>query len=177
MRPLHAMPRVPLAPNNDAFARLPPELSNQFFEDPDFIPQLVDLLLYHVVGDLLLAAALESDPGLADLVVIALNGERLFFASPPLAVNESFVVDGDNILSNGVVHIIDNVLLPSWIFFSLDDQIFFSNADLSTLFSLLNLAEIDSSLPSAVTVVGATNDAFDLLDPAFLACLQTACLN
>jgi transforming growth factor-beta-induced protein len=166
-------PLTLFAPNNEAFAALDSELRFQLFENDEFIPQLEDLLLFHVVFGLLLAEALESDPGIDDLVFIALNGEPLFFASPPLTVNtDNNVVDGDNIVSNGVVHIIDGVLLPIWVFNSLTD--FVNSADdLSTLFSLLVLAEIDLSGPSAVTVVGPTNDAFALLDPEVVAFLQT----
>jgi transforming growth factor-beta-induced protein len=160
-------PLTLFAPNNEAFADVPTDIFNQLFFDNDFIPQLVDLLLYHVVGGLFLAADLQVTPTL-----FPLNGEALFVDFLPLTVDGNNVVDGDNIVSNGVVHIIDGVLSPSWVFNSLEDRIFFAD-DLSTLFSLLVVAGIDLSGPSALTVVGPTNDAFDLLDPAFVELLLT----
>jgi transforming growth factor-beta-induced protein len=166
-------PLTLFAPDNEAFADVPADIANQLFLDDDFIPQLVDLLLYHVLGGEFLAAELELTTSL-----FALNVEELFFASPPLTVNGNNVVSGNNIVSNGVVHIIDAVLIPSWVFNSLTDRInsatdIFGDADLSTLSSLLVVAGIDLSGPSALTVVGPTNAAFDLLGPAELARLIT----
>jgi transforming growth factor-beta-induced protein len=87
-------------------------------------------------------------------------------------VNENNVVDGDNFVSNGVVHVIDGVLLPTWILTAL--KIASSLIMISTLFSLL-MTEIDLSDPAAdpVTVVGPTNDAFALLDTADLEFLTS----
>jgi hypothetical protein len=96
----------------------------------------------------------------------------LWYGMLPLTVNGNDVVDGDNIASNGVVHKIDGVFLPSWVCRSLGDRVNVA-ADLSTLFSFLVLAGIDLSGPSALTVVGPTNEAFGLLETTFVAFLQT----
>jgi transforming growth factor-beta-induced protein len=148
------------APNNDAFDKVPPEILDQLFFDDNFIPQLQDLLLLHAIPDFLTVAELELAP-----VVIGLNGEEVSIEFPPLTVKGNNVVDGDNSQFDGIVHIIDGVLIPSWVFNSLADRVF-ANDDLSTLFSLLVMAGIDLSGPAALTVVGPTNDAFGLLDPA-----------
>ena len=91
-----------------------------------------------------------------------------------LLYHENNVVDSDNFVSNGIVHVIDGVLLPLWVLSSLTDHVF-ENFDISTLFSLLVLTGIDLSYPAAdpVTVAGPTNDAFDLLDPAVVEFLTT----
>jgi transforming growth factor-beta-induced protein len=167
-------PLTLFAPDNEAFADVPADIFNQLFFDDDFIPQLVDLLLYHVLGGQFLAAELELTPTL-----FPINGEELVSGTSPVTVDGNNVVSGDNTVSNGVVHIIDAVLIPSWVFNSLADRVFTSVdpitsvADLSTLFSLLVVAGIDLSGPSALTVVGPTNAAFDLVDPGELARLIT----
>ena len=153
-------PLTLFAPNNDAFAAVPTDIADQLFNDDNFIPQLVDLLLLHVIEGRFLAADLTLSP-----IIFGLNGEQVFINSSPLTVNDNNVVDGDNIVSNGVVHVIDGVLLPTWVSNSLADRVI-ADTDLSTLLSLLVLASIDLSGPSALSVVGPTNAAFDLLDPA-----------
>jgi transforming growth factor-beta-induced protein len=155
------------APSNDAFAALSPEFANQLLIDDNFIPQLQDLLLLHIISGRFLAADLAMAP-----VISGFNGEQVVIKSSPLTVNDNNVVDGDNIVSNGVVHVIDGVLIPIWVFNSLADRVF-ADTDLSILFSLLVLASIDLSGPSALTVVGPTNDAFGLLDSATVTFLTS----
>jgi transforming growth factor-beta-induced protein len=162
-------PLTLFAPNNDAFAAVSADIAQKLFNETDFIPQLVDLLLLHVIAGSFPAAALTLSP-----ILFGLNGEEVFIDFPPLSVNLNNVVDGDNFVSNGVVHVIDGVLIPSWVPNSLQDRVF-ADDDLSTLYRLLVLTDIDLSDPAAnpVTVVGPTNDAFDLLDPAVLEFLMT----
>jgi transforming growth factor-beta-induced protein len=162
-------PLTLFAPNNDAFAAVSADIAQKLFNETDFIPQLVDLLLLHVIAGSFPAAALTLSP-----ILFGLNGEEVFIDFPPLSVNLNNVVDGDNFVSNGVVHVIDGVLIPSWVPNSLQDRVF-AYDDLSTLYRLLVLTDIDLSDPAAnpVTVVGPTNDAFDLLDPAVLEFLMT----
>jgi uncharacterized surface protein with fasciclin (FAS1) repeats len=176
------------APNNDAFDRLSEETFNQLsllLSDDNFLPQLVDLLLNHVTaGEFLLidleriVQAFPGAPLLADDGVGALNGEFILVDFPPLRVNGVKFVDGDNIRSNGVVHITELVLLPPSIIYSLADRIAgacfcFEGPELTTFLSLLVLADIDLSGPSALTVVGPTDDAFALLSPAAVAFLTS----
>jgi uncharacterized surface protein with fasciclin (FAS1) repeats len=183
-------PLTLFAPNNDAFAAVPADTLNQLLFDDNFLPQLVELLLYHVTADQLLLGDLErivqafpGAPLLADSGVTALNRELIVVDFPPLSLNGGNVVNGDNIVSNGVVHIIDRVLLPSSVFLSLADRIaglsFLAERDLMTLSSLLVLAGIDLSRPAALTVLGPTDDAFGLLPLTFFnSCrLPRACLN
>jgi hypothetical protein len=95
-------------------------------------------------------------------VLVGFNGE-LLIDFPLFTVDLNNVVDGDNFVSNGVVHVIDGVLVPSWVFNSLTDRVF-ANDDLSTLFSL-PCCEIDClDLPHLRSWL--TNDAFALLDTA-----------
>jgi transforming growth factor-beta-induced protein len=80
---------------------------------------------------------------------------------PPIAVNENMVVSADNDVTNGVVHIIDGVLIPSWVTICIADRVT-GASDLSTLLSLLVLASLDGDVaaPGELTLVAPTNDAF-----------------
>jgi uncharacterized surface protein with fasciclin (FAS1) repeats len=64
-------------------------------------------------------------------------------------------------VSNGVVHVIDGVLIPSWVGNSLVDRVV-AASDLSALLSLVLLAGIEGALagPGALTLVAPTNSAF-----------------
>jgi uncharacterized surface protein with fasciclin (FAS1) repeats len=92
----------------------------------------------------------------------ALNGEELTVRLPPISVNGNKVISADNDVSNGVVHIIDGVLTPSWIFNSIGDRVL-ADGDLSVLQTLLTIAGIDLSIPGEFTLLAPTNDAFSLV--------------
>jgi transforming growth factor-beta-induced protein len=99
-----AGPFTVFAPTNDAFAALDEDLLTAALGDPDGL--LTDILNYHIVPGILSAADVTSATSLttalgADLAVsgTTLNG----------TVN---ITGTDNFACNGVVHIIDAVLVP-----------------------------------------------------------------
>ncbi|HKK38812.1 MAG TPA: fasciclin domain-containing protein, partial [Cryomorphaceae bacterium] len=101
------------APTNAAFDDLATELGLTL-EEILALPNLGDILLYHVVGETLLAADLENGE------ITMLNGENaLVDLSDGVAINNATVDGPDNIADNGVVHIIDAVLSQD--FLSVDD--------------------------------------------------------
>ena len=94
------------APTDAAFAALPDGVLDGLLAD---IPALTDVLLYHVVG----SVALSTD--LADGQMIeTLQGQDIDISimGANVMVNESNVTGADNVAGNGVVHIIDAVLIP-----------------------------------------------------------------
>lgn len=97
------------APNDEAFANLGEESINALLADPD---TLRDILLYHVVpGAAVDAATALSLAGSTvttaneDDIALTLNDDRLF-------VNMSEVIATDIQASNGIIHVIDTVLIP-----------------------------------------------------------------
>jgi len=71
-------------------------------------PQLADILLYHVIGSEVLSTQLVNGP------VATLNGQNVTIdLTNGVKVNASNVVLADVQAYNGVVHVIDAVLLPS----------------------------------------------------------------
>jgi uncharacterized surface protein with fasciclin (FAS1) repeats len=71
-------PLTLFAPNNGAFGALPSDLVDSLLINDEFIPQLADLLLYHVLSGEFFAID-SSDK----LTVTALNGENLLSPFPP----------------------------------------------------------------------------------------------
>ena len=72
------------------------------------IPQLTDILLYHVVGDSILAGDLTNGQ-----IMTTLNGADVTVTinSTGVYINNAQVTVTDILASNGVVHVIDAVLL------------------------------------------------------------------
>ncbi|MDW7670946.1 MAG: fasciclin domain-containing protein, partial [Bacillota bacterium] len=100
-------PFTVFAPTNAAFAALLEALE---IEAADLLahPQLADVLLYHVVG----AKVMSTD--LVDgMEAETLQGESLTIdLSDGVKINASTVTTADVEASNGVIHIIDTVLVP-----------------------------------------------------------------
>ncbi|HEY7470297.1 MAG TPA: fasciclin domain-containing protein [Acidimicrobiia bacterium] len=99
-------PFTVFAPTDEAFAALPEGTVEGLLEDPE---ALSNILLYHVVsGEVTSDQVVTMDSATtvqgADLT-IAVDGESVM-------VNDATVVSADIMASNGVIHVIDAVLLP-----------------------------------------------------------------
>merc|ERR1712032_1561399 len=94
------------APSNDAFAALPEGTVDTLLADPT--GALTDILKYHVV------AANAVSYGLSSGDVPTLQGDdlKIEVSGSGVKVNDANVVVADVIASNGIVHVIDAVLLP-----------------------------------------------------------------
>ena len=94
------------APTNDAFDNLAAALGTDI-NGLLALPNLADILLYHVVG----GAVLSTD--LTNGNVPTLNGADITVdLSSGVMINDAMVTTADVEADNGVVHIIDKVLLP-----------------------------------------------------------------
>jgi uncharacterized surface protein with fasciclin (FAS1) repeats len=101
-------PFTVFAPTNEAFAKLPAGLLDYLLANPAILKQV---LLYHVA----------SEPGtLNDNPLKTVQGEKVFAAfqfSPSglrLEVNNSWVTVTPIKASNGVIYVIDSVLMPQF---------------------------------------------------------------
>ena len=157
------------APTNDAFTALakaaPDVVSN--LQTEEWQDHLEDLLFYHVLPDVIRSSAITNG-----LSATTLNTEDIDFTvtngnGGGIFVNEGAeVVAADVDAKNGVIHVIDNVLLPSWVSNSIVD-LAKATSDLSTLVDLVVQAELVDTLSEAgpYTVFAPTNEAFaELLD-------------
>ena len=99
-------PFTVFAPTDDAFAALPDGIVAALLED---IPTLRQVLLYHVVaGDVRSGAVvgLDEAPSVqGEMIDISVNRGSVY-------VNQAQVVDVDIDTSNGVIHVIDQVIVP-----------------------------------------------------------------
>ena len=158
------------APINDAFAALteaaPDVVAN--LQTEQWQSHLQDVLLYHVLADEVPSSAVTDG-----LTVTTLNGEDITFTvnDDGIFVNSnSQVVAADVDASNGVIHAIDGVLLPSWVSNTIID-IAQNTEDLSNLVSLILFANpaivevLDS--PGGYTVFAPSNLSWQALFDQF----------
>lgn len=101
-------PYTLFAPSDIAFAKLPPHTMSELLQ-PDNKERLNAILNYHVVqgrvmsSEVLELKSVRTDQGQA-LRIYAANGVR---------INDAKVIKADVEAANGVIHVIDSVLLPS----------------------------------------------------------------
>jgi transforming growth factor-beta-induced protein len=102
-------PFTVFAPTDEAFAALPEGALEELLADKD---ALTNVLLYHVVDGKVMAADVV---GLDGQEVSTLSGDPIMVAADDMGVmiNESKVVITDIEASNGVIHVVDAVILPS----------------------------------------------------------------
>jgi uncharacterized surface protein with fasciclin (FAS1) repeats len=144
----------------------------------EFLPHLVDLL-YHVLPDEVFAIDLISkELDVLDVVVGAANREDLLITRTLITVNGNKVDFADIDVSNGVIHIIDVVLLPSWVSNSISDRVV-ADSGLSTLLALFSLAALGGALagPGELTLVAPNESShrYDTQDKATNVGLHPQC--
>jgi transforming growth factor-beta-induced protein len=100
-------PFTVFAPTDAAFAALPEGTIESLLADPS--GALTDILLYHVVSGQVLSSDLSDG-----MTAVTLGGAELTFSvsADGVQVNGANVVAADVMASNGVIHVIDAVLLP-----------------------------------------------------------------
>jgi uncharacterized surface protein with fasciclin (FAS1) repeats len=100
-------PFTVFAPTDDAFAALPAQQEEALLNDP---AALASVLQYHVVIDRVTAEQL-AQLGAA----LASSGQPIIItvqADGSLLVNNARIVQPDVVASNGIIHVIDQVLMP-----------------------------------------------------------------
>lgn len=101
-------PYTVFAPTNEAFEQLPEGTLDQLLM-PENRNQLAAILTYHVVPNAALAAGVKSMDETSTLfgepVSVSTSGDQVM-------VNDANVTETDIQASNGVIHVIDTVLLP-----------------------------------------------------------------
>ena len=100
-------PFTVFAPTDAAFAALPAGTIETLLADPT--GTLTQILLYHVVGTQALSTDLTNGQTVATLqgqtVTVTINAEGVF-------INNAQVTVADIVTDNGVIHVIDAVLIP-----------------------------------------------------------------
>lgn len=93
------------APTDEAFSKLPSGIVGALLDNP---PELTTLLTYHVIADRITSNDISSLNSVktvegSDLKIDTSNGVR---------VNDANVVTADIEADKGIIHVIDNVLIP-----------------------------------------------------------------
>ncbi|WP_415906319.1 fasciclin domain-containing protein [Neptuniibacter sp. QD72_48] len=130
-------PYTVFAPTNEAFAKLPEETLADLLK-PENKKDLQAVLTYHVVAgkvDAKTAMGLSAAPSLqGENIAISLAGGNVM-------INQATVVAADVDASNGIIHVIDTVILPP---------------------SLLQAAEINRMTEDNPTAAGANQQTFNM---------------
>jgi uncharacterized surface protein with fasciclin (FAS1) repeats len=100
-----AGPFTLFAPNNDAFKAVPAKTMEDLGKHPE---KLKEVLTYHVVPGKAMAAGVKNGK------VKSVNGADLELskAGDFVTVENAAVVQADVLATNGVIHVVDTVLLP-----------------------------------------------------------------
>ena len=103
-----AGPFTVFAPTDDAFAKLPAGTVEELLK-PENKSKLTAILTYHVVAGNVMAADVvkltEAKTLNGMMVKVKVNGDTVM-------INDATVTSADIAASNGVIHVIDSVLLP-----------------------------------------------------------------
>ena len=126
------------APTDDAFSLFPPGVVEALLSD---IPLLTDILLNHVVSDQVLSVDLSNGQVLNTLlgndVTVGINNGQLF-------IDNAMVTVADIVADNGVVHVIDAVLIP-------EDE------EYGTVVTIIQASANHTFLALAIEAAGLTN--------------------
>ena len=100
-------PFTVFAPTDEAFAKLPPGTVEDLLK-PENKDKLVAILTYHVVPGKVMAADVKT------MMAKTVNGKELSIKvdDGKVTVNDANVIKTDVAASNGVIHVIDTVILP-----------------------------------------------------------------
>lgn len=94
------------APTNKAFAKIPADVLNKLLAN---VTALTDVLTYHVVSGTVFSAGLSDGemPKTVEGKTVTIS-----ISSGGVKVNDAMVEEADQAVTNGVIHVIDTVLLP-----------------------------------------------------------------
>ena len=154
-------PFTVFAPTDAAFATLPAGVLDDLLADPT--GALASVLLYHVAGDSVLSADLSDGQVLTTLntrtVTVTIDANGVF-------INNAQVTVADIIADNGVVHVIDVVLIPPTTVF----DVIAGSSDHDTLEVAIGAAGLAATLngDGPFTVFAPTDDAFAALPAGVL---------
>ena len=155
-------PFTVFAPTNEAFAKIPADELNNIIANPAL---LTALLQYHVVSGDVKSTDLSNGP-----VQTLLSGQTIDVnvSGGGVTLNgSSKVTNADIDASNGVIHIIDEVLMPEDFYSMSLAQIVAGSPDHTILLSALSKPELSDLLAAAsdptadLTVFAPTDAAFE----------------
>ena len=100
-------PFTVFAPTDEAFAKLPKGTVESLLK-PENKSKLVDILTYHVVAAKVPAAKVKS----GKVGMVNKKNARVRVKDGKVTINKANVVKTDIMTSNGIIHVIDAVIMP-----------------------------------------------------------------
>lgn len=154
-------PFTVFAPNNAAFAKLPAGTVEALLQDTN---RLRKILLYHLTRDRVRSTDLS-----AGKVITVQGAAASVFLTNGVTINNSAVINADIEASNGIIHVIDSVLLPPPTIV----EIAAGNPDFSTLVAAVQTAGLADALSAdgPYTVFAPNNAAFAKLPAGIVEAL------
>jgi uncharacterized surface protein with fasciclin (FAS1) repeats len=153
-------PITVFAPTDDAFNALPAGTVTALLND---IPALTDILLYHVFSG---AAVLSTDLFDGQTVTMYNGSDITVTINNGVFINgTSQVIVADIAASNGIIHVVNEVLIEAPTLQYTIWDVIQNSPDHSTLEAVVGLAGLDGALdgPGALTVFAPTDAAFALV--------------
>ncbi len=135
-------PFTVFAPTDEAFAKLPEGVLEALLQ-PENKDALTAILTYHVVAGKLMAADVTM---MSSATTVQGGSLTIKVEGSTVSINDAKVVQADVEASNGVIHVIDSVLLPP-------------DLDLSAILPKPNVVELASSRGDLKTLVAAVEAA------------------
>ena len=159
-----AGPFTVFAPTDEAFAKLPKGTVESLLK-PENKAKLAAILTYHVVSGKVMAADVIKVKGAASL-----NGQRIDVKvdGGTVTVDSSKIVKTDIACSNGVIHVIDTVMMPAT---DAIPAVADKAGKFKTLLAAVKAAGLVETLsgPGPFTVFAPTDEAFAKIPAATLA--------
>ena len=163
------------APTNAAFAKLPAGTIEGLTSE-----QLSNILLYHVIaGEVLSDGAISLAQSMNNMAEMAnASNAAVSFTDGMLFINGAKVSAANVMAANGVVHLIDNVIMPPAMMgtptLNIVEVALADPDNFSTLVTALTAADLVTTLSNEdamFTVFAPTNAAFDKIDSEALTVL------
>ncbi|MFB2937950.1 fasciclin domain-containing protein [Aerosakkonemataceae cyanobacterium BLCC-F154] len=100
-------PFTVFAPTDEAFAKLPQGTVEKLLHD---IPQLTKILSYHIIK----GKFMSKDVMQLDRTNTMEGSDLKLHANGKLMVDDAMIIQSDVEVDNGVIHVIDTVLIPQY---------------------------------------------------------------
>jgi transforming growth factor-beta-induced protein len=102
-------PFTVFAPTDEAFAKLPKGMVDSLLE-PENKEKLVGILTHHVVAGKVTAADVSK---LTTATTVAKKSIKIKAKDGKVMIDDATVTKADILCTNGVIHVVDSVILPS----------------------------------------------------------------
>jgi len=162
-------PFTVFAPTNKAFGKVPNATLTYLLDSKNKTP-LTQVLEYHVASGDYPSTRLSNGEKIKTLEGLSVN---VATEGNTVKINDATVTEPSIQASNGVVHLIDSVLIPSNLYLPTIPVLATGDQDLSTLVKALTAADLVTPLEAAgpFTVFAPTNEAFAALPAGVLTAL------